>query len=75
MIVKEKLYHDLESIFELDPGTISGDESLDEFNWDSMALVMFIAIADQNYSVAIEPSKLVSAKTVADLYSLVANIS
>ena len=75
MILKEKLYHDLESIFELDPGTISGDESLDEFNWDSMAFVMFIAISDQNYSVAIEPSKLASAKTVADLYSLVANIS
>ena len=71
MITQEQLHRDLETILELDPETIKGPETLDELAWDSMAVVMFIAMADQNYSVAVAPSKLVNAKTVNDLYALV----
>jgi acyl carrier protein len=73
MVTKIQLQQDLESMLELDPDTITGDESLDELAWDSMMVVMFIAMADQKYSKAIAPSQLADAKTLADLYSLVTN--
>jgi acyl carrier protein len=75
MITINQFHNDLESMLELDPGTITGDKSLDEIAWDSMTVVMFIAMADQNYSAAVSPSKLADAKTVADLYTLVTNPS
>ncbi len=75
MLTKEQLNSDLESMLEMEPGTIKGDEPLDEIYWDSMTVVMFIAMADQNYSVAVAPSKLADAKTVSDLYSLVSSQS
>lgn len=71
MITKEQLHRDLESMLELEPDSITGGESLDEIGWDSMTVVMFIAMADQNYSVAIAASKLADAKSVSDLYDLV----
>ncbi len=73
MITKEQLHRDLEEMLELDPESIKGDETLDEIAWDSMTVVMFIAMADQNYSVAVAPSKLADAKTVSDLYALVSS--
>ncbi len=75
MITKEQLHRDLESILEMDPNSIDGTESLSSLPWDSMAVVMFIAMADQNYSAVISPSKLADAKNVSDLYSIVANPS
>lgn len=73
MITQEQLHSDLEEMLELDPGKIKGNETLEEIYWDSMTVVMFIAMADQKYSVAIPPSKLAAAKTVSDLYSLITN--
>ena len=75
MITPEQLHRDLESLLERDPYTILGDESLDQIDWDSMSVVMFIALADQNYSVAVAPGKLANAKTVAALYDLVSSPS
>ena len=71
MIEEYQLHRDLEIMLELDPETIKGIETLDEIAWDSMTVVMFIAMADQKYSVAISPAKLANAKTVSDLYSLI----
>jgi len=73
MITQNQLHHDLEEMLELDADTIKGNENLDEIAWDSMTVVMFIAMADQKYSVAVSPSKLADAKTVSDLYSLISN--
>lgn len=71
MLNKPEFYKELESILELGSGSLKGHETLDEISWDSMSVVMFIATADQNYSVAVAPSKLAAARTVADLYDLV----
>lgn len=71
MMTHETFYSDLESMLNLDPQTIQGNETLDDLYWDSMTVVMFIAMADQKYSLAIDPSKLAKAKTVADLTALI----
>jgi acyl carrier protein len=75
MITKETFHHDLESMLELDPGTIQGEENLADFYWDSMSVVIFIAMADEKYSAVIAPAKLAEAETVADLFELVTPIA
>jgi len=68
---EDKLHRDLEEMLELDPASLKGDEALETLNWDSMAVVMFIAMADKNYGVAVNVSDVRSAKNVADLYALI----
>lgn len=75
MITPETFHRDLENMLERDPNTITGDETLDEIAWDSMTVVMFIAMADQNYSVAVIPSKLANAKKVSDLFAILTSAS
>ena len=71
MITQETFHRDLETMLELDPETIQGQENLADFYWDSMSVVIFIAMADEKYSAVIAPAKLATAKTVADLFALV----
>jgi acyl carrier protein len=75
MIAQEQFLRDLESMLERDPDTLKGDESLDEIAWDSMTVVMFIAMADQKYSITVAPSKLANAKKVSDLLGIVTSAS
>ncbi|MEI6491218.1 MAG: acyl carrier protein [Verrucomicrobiota bacterium] len=70
MKTPEQFYRDLEEMLELDPGTIKGDESLDTLNWDSMAVVMFIALADKNHGVAVSAGDVRKAASVADLFAI-----
>jgi acyl carrier protein len=74
-INSEKFYQELEKILELDPNSIKGNEDLAEIHWDSMATISFIAMVDANYGVSIPVVRLSEAKTVADLYTLVAELS
>jgi acyl carrier protein len=71
MINTQEFYHGLEEILELDPHTITGNEDLSEYSWDSMAVVMFIAMADSKFNIAVAPSKLAGAQTVADLLAII----
>lgn len=71
MIALHQFHRDLETVLELGLESLRGNETLDGLYWDSMALVMFIAMADEKYSVVISPSKLAEAKSVADLFALV----
>jgi acyl carrier protein len=63
-----EFYKELDSTLNLAPGTIKGDESLlDLSGWDSMALLMFIYMADSKLGLAVKASALVNCKTVGDL--------
>ena len=75
MLSPEQLYHDLESLLELPSNSLTGSESLEEVRWDSMAVVMFIAMADEKYSIAVSPSKLADVSTVVDIYNLMVSRS
>lgn len=61
----------LDEMLELDEGTLTGTEILDELEaWDSLAVISFIALVDEHFNVVVEGEKLASATTVADLLAL-----
>lgn len=58
----------LDEMLELDPGTLTGAETLESLdNWDSLAVISFIALVDEKLGRVIEGQRLGKAKTVADL--------
>ena len=64
----------LDEMLELDPGTLQGPEVLKEIDsWDSLAVISFIALADEKFNVVVEGEKLAAARTVDDLLALVAD--
>ncbi|WP_158770764.1 acyl carrier protein [Paraglaciecola sp. L1A13] len=69
---KQEFLNSLEEILELDENTLKGDEVLMEIEqWDSLAFLSVIAMADENFDIIIEGSQLEEIKSVADLVALV----
>lgn len=61
----------LESMLELEPGTIKGEELLQELpGWDSMAVLSFIAMADSELGQSVQAKALSDCHTVGDLAAL-----
>lgn len=61
----------LDEMLELEPGTLTGDEELESLeNWDSLAVISFIALVDEKLGLVVEGEKLAKAKTVGDLLAL-----
>jgi acyl carrier protein len=71
----DQLNHDLETILELEAGSITGTETLADINWDSLSVITFIALADSEYGLTIPASKLQGIKTVPDLLALTTALS
>lgn len=66
-------YRLLDEVLELDAGTLQGDEKLEDVeNWDSLAVISYIALVDEQFGVVVDSEHLMQAKTVADLYNLAA---
>lgn len=69
----QTLLHEIEEVVDLDPGSLRGDESLDEIpNWDSLAFLSFLAMADSRFGLTIAPETLRTAKSVSDLCTILA---
>lgn len=69
---KQEFLNNLEEILELDDNTLKGDEVLmDIEQWDSLAFLSVIAMADENFDMVIEGDKLEEIKSVDDLVALV----
>ncbi|MBP2294489.1 acyl carrier protein [Azospirillum rugosum] len=61
----------LDEMLELDAGTLTGAEELLSLdNWDSLAVISFIALVDEKLGLVVEGEKLAKAKTVDDLLAL-----
>ena len=70
-MTKQSFLLEMDEILGLRAGTIRGDERLEELeNWDSTALVSFIAMAQENSGAAISLQQVVTCSTVADLLRL-----
>jgi acyl carrier protein len=68
----ETILLSLDDLLELDPGTLKGSEELKDIEaWDSLAVMGFIAMVDEEFDVMVPPAQLSKCKTVADLISLV----
>ncbi len=70
-MTKQEFYRELELLMEVDPDTIQGNETLDEIEgWDSLAVISFIAMADEKLQQSVSAAKLSECKTVPDLLNL-----
>ncbi|QPJ64084.1 MAG: acyl carrier protein [Candidatus Nitrohelix vancouverensis] len=62
----------VEELLELDKGALKGNEPLDSLeDWDSLAIIGFLAMTDRHFGVAVEPESVMSCKTLDQLKSLV----
>lgn len=69
---RQNFLNKLEEILELDDNTLNGDENLlDMSEWDSLAYLSVIAMADEEFNIIIEGKKLENVKFVSDLIALV----
>jgi acyl carrier protein len=69
-MTREDFLLEIDNILDLPPGTLRGDEKLDELqNWDSTALVTLIVLAESNGG-RISPSQVANCATVSDLMRL-----
>jgi len=70
---KKEFLAELEDILEVDEGTLSFDQQVSELeDWDSLAVISFIAMADENFDVILDGEQLLGVRTIDDLYALVA---
>lgn len=63
---------DMEELLEVDVGALTSQTELASIEqWDSLAFVSFLAMADSKYGIKVAPSELRQCKTVGDLMKLV----
>jgi acyl carrier protein len=63
-------YAELAELLDTDVSNINPNAFLEDLGWSSLAVVSFIALADENFDVILKPSKLIECKTVGDLIKL-----
>jgi acyl carrier protein len=69
---EKEILSELELIIEADPASLQSNAELAELDrWDSIAVVSFMAIADEKFGVILSAKELEKATTVADLINLV----
>jgi hypothetical protein len=70
-MTRAEFLRSFDTILELPEGTLNGSEKLEDLeNWNSMAMIDFIALADTNNNVKLSARQIASAETVADLLQL-----
>lgn len=68
---REEFLAQLDELLELPAGTLKGDEKLEDLErWDSLAMVSFIALADEHCNMRLSPRQFVTCNTVNDLVQL-----
>ena len=61
----------LDEVMTLPKGTIKGDETLSALkSWDSVALMSFIALLDEDFKIRVTGKQVMQCQTVADLVTL-----
>ena len=70
-MTRQAFLHELEEQLELPSGSLREEDKLSDLeSWDSMAAVLFIALADEKAGVTLSGSQIAGSKTVGDLLSL-----
>jgi acyl carrier protein len=69
---KNAFYLEVEDLLEIPRGGIQGGRALNSLSeWDSFAVISFIALADSTYSVLVAPERIAECRTVDDLTDLI----
>ncbi len=73
-MTKSSFFLLLDELLENNPGTLKGDEVLATISqWDSLAVIGFIALLDQHFALSVPAARILDCKTVNDLAALVAD--
>ncbi|MHC4261593.1 MAG: acyl carrier protein [Planctomycetota bacterium] len=68
----DKFVRALEGVLQIDANTLSPESQLEGLeSWDSMGVLEFQALADEDLGVQVEPTAIEACKTVTDLWNLV----
>jgi acyl carrier protein len=71
---KKEFIGQIEEIIEADSGELTGYEKLADLeDWDSLAVMGFIAMVDSNMNFTLDAAKINACVTVNDLIVLVAD--
>jgi acyl carrier protein len=69
---KQEFLDQLAELIEEPAGSLTGSEKLETLeNWNSIALVGFMAMADEHFNIRISPRQFASCNDVDDLAKLV----
>lgn len=69
---KNEFCRKLEELLEVSSGSLNTDSVLAEIEeWDSIAVVSFIALADADYGAAVSPKGITECRVVGDLADLI----
>lgn len=61
----------MDNLMELPEGTLQGPEPLDDLeNWNSLAMVEYIALVDSNTGAKVSPRQIRDCETIDDLAKL-----
>lgn len=72
MMRTEAFLREIEAALELPAGSLKGDEPLADIpEWDSLAVISFIALVDEKLGLSVDGEALAEAESVADLLALV----
>lgn len=70
-MTNEKKMELLEEVMDMEAGTLAPDAVLEELEeWNSIAVISFIAMVDDEFDKVINSASLKKQKTVADLLAL-----
>jgi acyl carrier protein len=71
-MTRNEFISEIENLLEVAPGTFTGETFLGDIErWDSLAVVGFIALVDENLGFTPPPKKIAASKTLEDLVKLV----
>ena len=67
---KNEFIKKMEQALEMEEGTLSAESDLSELNWDSLAVISAIAIADECFGVVIATEKVFYCQNLNDIIEL-----
>jgi acyl carrier protein len=73
-MTRQEFLHQFEKMVKVDPGTLGGDELLDNLaHWDSLQMLDFVVDVEAKFNVVLDGVAVSKARTVKDLVGLVAD--
>ena len=70
-MTRQEFLSELDDILELAAGSLTGVERLEDLaQWNSTAMIGYIALADTNNQTRISPRQIVNCVTINDLLNL-----
>jgi acyl carrier protein len=75
-VTKVEFLRLLETTLERDEGSLKGEETLADIDWDSLAVVSFLALADEHFGLQLGAKAVNACKTLPQVIALLgANVA